>query len=63
MLLFGSEKFLKRDEAYWVELGLGVDLGAGFLAGEEMPKLMRKKRKPLRRESTRLMARPFRRLF
>jgi hypothetical protein len=64
MLVFGSKNLSALgDLVYWLELGLGAVLGPGFLAGEEMPKLMRKKPKPLRRESRRLMARPFRRHF
>jgi hypothetical protein len=55
----GAENLRGKDEVYWLELGRGTGLVAGFLAGEETPKLMRKKRKPLRRESRRLMARPF----
>ena len=35
--------------------GLGATLAGGFFAGVETPKLMRKKRKPLRRESRTLI--------
>jgi hypothetical protein len=43
------------DGYYRLESGLGAGLGIGFWGGLETPKLMRKKRKPLRRESSRLM--------
>jgi|GEM_PF-6337374 len=56
MLVDGSGNICGiEDGSYWEELGLGAGFDAGFLAGLEMPKLMRKKRKPLRRESSRLM--------
>lgn len=43
-----------------MEFVLGAGFGAGFLVGLEMPKLIRKKRKPLRSESARLIEMPFR---
>lgn len=56
MLSLGAENLCREGEVYWLELGRGTGLGAGFLVGLEMPKLIRKKRKPLRRESRKLMA-------
>ncbi len=57
---FRNRKNSRDRSLHWLELGPGAGFGAAFFAGEEMPKLIRKKRKPLRRESTRLMELPFR---